>query len=398
MRVLERPYRPEVITSRPVPNVPAPVAAEPGPGQAERRKPPWPVVLTFLIVATLSLIAFGALNKQASVVVVELMIALASLSVGALLGFLFGIPKGGPGPSTNESSENGDGAAPPRSPALRYQPNNSLEQVSDWLTKILVGVGLVEFGKLSEQLGAVGKTVASSFTTAIPGIAIVSQVTLIAFGVIGFLSSFLWTRVYYGVIQIRADRDITDIVNSLSSEISESKEEAKKAVSLASLVAKGTLSSGSGTEPSPQVAPPPEPPVDADDKVRDVFRRVAAFRNAPAEWESDPAGDLFGSEPSVANGRRLVGKVEITLEEALVLDIRVEGVGDAPQLAGEVLFLLHPTIPDPLRKVPVKDNSAKTTFYSEGWFHVTAIADEGRTVLTLDLRLIPGVPDWFKRQ
>jgi hypothetical protein len=33
--------------------------------------------------------------------------------------------------------------------------------------------------------------------------------------------------------------------------------------------------------------------------------------------------------------------------------------------------------------------------YTDGWFTVAAVADEGRTVLSFDLRNMPGAPEWF---
>jgi hypothetical protein len=71
-------------------------------------------------------------------------VAAAAAAVGAFLGFLFGIPTG--------LQEKALGLDEP------YGPNTNLEQISDWLTKILVGVGLVELGRAGP---AVGKLIAS---------------------------------------------------------------------------------------------------------------------------------------------------------------------------------------------------------------------------------------------
>lgn len=90
--------------------------------------------------------------------------------VGALLGFLFGVPKtltegsttGGatpdPAPATGKSGQ--PAAAPPQGTvtnAVRsghgVAANTNLEQISDWLTNILVGVGLVQIGKTPRACG-----------------------------------------------------------------------------------------------------------------------------------------------------------------------------------------------------------------------------------------------------
>jgi hypothetical protein len=59
--------------------------------------------------------------------------------IGGLVGFLFGIPR------TVQSSS-------PSTGATQYQGNTNLEQVSDWLTKIIVGVGLVQIGRIIPAL------------------------------------------------------------------------------------------------------------------------------------------------------------------------------------------------------------------------------------------------------
>lgn len=66
-----------------------------------------------------------------------LLLALASVMVGVLVGFLFGIPRALQNAGTG-GAEAGWG---------RYSTNTNLEQISDWLTKILVGVGLVELAR-----------------------------------------------------------------------------------------------------------------------------------------------------------------------------------------------------------------------------------------------------------
>jgi hypothetical protein len=54
------------------------------------------------------------------------MIGLASLLVGGLAGFLFGVPRWRASGELGATAERG-----------RFLPNTNLEQVSDWLTKIL---------------------------------------------------------------------------------------------------------------------------------------------------------------------------------------------------------------------------------------------------------------------
>lgn len=111
--------------------------------------------------------------------------AMACLASGALVGFLFGVPK-----------FNSKGAK-----AVAYRPNSNIEVVSDWLTKIIVGVGLVEFrdigafvSGLSVKLGRAlspapdDQSAAASFALAL----------IVYFSVAGLIQGYLLTRMYLG--------------------------------------------------------------------------------------------------------------------------------------------------------------------------------------------------------
>jgi hypothetical protein len=111
----------------------------------------------------------------------------AALMAGGLLGFLFGIPRTLQGERPPDVLEQRGDARP------EYRVNTNLEQISDWLTKILVGVGLVQLGSLSREVRRLADFVAeglgadasaSSFALAL----------LVYFSLSGFLIAYLWTR------------------------------------------------------------------------------------------------------------------------------------------------------------------------------------------------------------
>jgi hypothetical protein len=140
---------------------------------------------------------------------VGLMTAGAAMFVGGLLGFLFGVPytregeqpagnKGGQGGQQNES---GSDAIP-----TSYRPNTSLEQISDWLTKILVGVGLVQIKTIPEKLKGLAAYIAQDLGGAGQANAFVLTV-LIYFSVCGFVFGFLWARIYLRRWFKEADQD-----------------------------------------------------------------------------------------------------------------------------------------------------------------------------------------------
>jgi len=118
--------------------------------------------------------------------------ATASMVVGGMLGFLFGIPHTSQGdqpsmPRTDESPRDDSG--------IDYKVNTNLEQISDWLTKILVGVGLTQLTTLPGNLQQVATHVATGLGGAPSAIAFAGAL-LVVFNVCGFLLSYLWTRLY----------------------------------------------------------------------------------------------------------------------------------------------------------------------------------------------------------
>jgi len=165
--------------------------------------------------------------------VLAAMLCGASAMVGGLLGFLFGIPR------TLQEQPAANGTQPPSAaapvgeaaiagamaqhPAGReqatlsrsgrndnqpvYRPNTSLEQISDWLTKILVGVGLTQIAPLQTYFNQVITRFANGFGGTPADEAFVAA--LICLNVVaGFLFGFLWTRIYLPGAFLAADRSL----------------------------------------------------------------------------------------------------------------------------------------------------------------------------------------------
>jgi hypothetical protein len=112
-------------------------------------------------------------------------------AAGALVGFLFGIPRTLSSPA-DETSAGWARAAE----GLQYRVNTNLEQISDWLTKILVGVGLAELHRMPAALRAT----ADYFAAAIDGRAGADLSGFVAallayFAVVGLMAGYLGTRV-----------------------------------------------------------------------------------------------------------------------------------------------------------------------------------------------------------
>lgn len=350
--------------------------------------PPWLVLSIFLVIIILLLILYGWSVSSTTLLLIELLVGVASMSVGCFLGFLFGIPR------TIISSETGAGNEA-TTQTMSYRPNTNLEEISDWLTKILIGVGLVELGQLRETLVSISRAVATSVAGAPSGAEVATQIVVVTFLVFGFIVGFLWTRIYYGPLQTITDINLQDKLREIKNELSEQKERTEVNESITKKIAAGTLVTATPSLTNeekvsgPEAFSPESLPLNVREKLED-------FRKAPREWDSDPGAEYFPDFSSQANGRKLSAQIDAKMENALVITLRAERTDGEP-LEDEVIFLLHPTLRKRIIHVTPKDDKAEVDFYAEGWFTAVAILDNGKTILSYDLRKVPGVPSWFKR-
>lgn len=112
----------------------------------------------------------------------------ASFMSGGLLGFLFGIPK-----SAQVEVDSGT-----------YKANTNLEQISDWLSKILLGVGLTQIGEIAEWIGEISRYTAKDMT-AIGNEAPFIASIIVYFIASGFLNGYLATRIFLPKVFEKAD-------------------------------------------------------------------------------------------------------------------------------------------------------------------------------------------------
>ncbi len=131
------------------------------------------------------------------------LIAAAALAVGLLFGFLFGIPKAAQEPQSSQSggqiqtgkTANTSNTTVAAQPNAKSKANTNLVEISDWLTKMIVGVGLYQLSTLPPKLKALAGYFATAFTPPGPGPALVLAI-LGYFAVFGFLLGYLWARIY----------------------------------------------------------------------------------------------------------------------------------------------------------------------------------------------------------
>lgn len=133
--------------------------------------------------------------------------ALAFYTCGVLLGFLFGIPRVLQDSSTASSQPEATVGKPEERSAYRLLINTNLDDVSDWLTKIVVGVSLVEMRQITSSIyrfsswvagGTIGQQRVSGGLRGDPQfLAGVVAGVVVYFSVLGFLSGYLTTRMFF---------------------------------------------------------------------------------------------------------------------------------------------------------------------------------------------------------
>jgi hypothetical protein len=125
----------------------------------------------------------------------------------------------GPGAESNQET-----------PKPQYKANTNLEQISDWLTKILVGVGLTQFNNIPDLFDRVGGYFGLALGTS-PGAPKIAIAIILFFSVCGFLFGYLWTRLFLG--RELAIADFNSVVREFQQANEEQSQIDAKAISIA---------------------------------------------------------------------------------------------------------------------------------------------------------------------
>jgi hypothetical protein len=142
----------------------------------------------------------------------SLLWSLAWFAIGFLLGFLFGIPKavqrdaGNAGvtktaPGTSSASDGPTAAAP-----YQLRVNTNLEEISDWLTKILVGATLTQLVKIPGLAAGAASYIARGLSEPQNSAQAFAAAIVLFFPTIGFFAGYVLTRMFFSGAFVRSDR------------------------------------------------------------------------------------------------------------------------------------------------------------------------------------------------
>jgi hypothetical protein len=159
----------------------------------------------FLVTLVLLILIFMLISKSPHMAYTTFFaVGGAYLFSGAIGGFLFAIPR-----IRKKSADIDD------STSSWYDENTNLEEVSDWLTKIIVGLTLTQFNVLLGYLNSSAVSIATAFKTG----SYDTHLYPWAYGLIvffiacGFAIGYLWTRINFALILTVSRRRLNDIAN-----------------------------------------------------------------------------------------------------------------------------------------------------------------------------------------
>jgi hypothetical protein len=145
--------------------------------------------------------------------------AASCLIAGSAVGFLFGLPRvvdgegspEGAQPTASLDKSAAGRAAQKARPRYRQLVNKNLSEISDWLTKIVVGLGLVNLKEIPDLIGQSAQVLAVGLGQVPKCTAIqcdqyaFASALIVAFCVLGFLMGYLSTRLFLAGAFQRAD-------------------------------------------------------------------------------------------------------------------------------------------------------------------------------------------------
>jgi hypothetical protein len=153
-------------------------------------------ILVLVIIGLVFTVLYACDNDKTFIPVFTTLFFIAGgiFAFTTLIGFLFGIPR----TIVIDESEK---------VKSRYMGNDNLLQVSDWLTKIILGLGLTQIHQIPEMLDRISKYI--YFKTEVSNQALIILI-LIYFACLGFLFGYLWTRLYFIKMLRDSDNDVNN--------------------------------------------------------------------------------------------------------------------------------------------------------------------------------------------
>lgn len=323
---------------------------------------------------------------------IMLLIAGGAYMGGLLTGGLFAIPK------IKDNSANNENI---------IDQNDNLVEISDWITKIIVGVGLTQLHEIPTRLKSMGAYFSAAFgsgTTDKNGES-AAIAAIIYYVILGFITSYLWTRINFAEIMNNAIKKLTYKLKQTKVALRETKDELEKKGE--ELTKKDEELTTVQTEKE-EIKQQFDTKRDEMDALSNSFH-IEKIVGAPLDTERNGGGEdknkgQFGGLAE-NNGKKITAEVNTTTYSDDLFNIVLKVISTNPDvpLIGSVQFYIHETFKDPVRVVDVVDGVAELKLVAWGAFTVGVACDKDehgvyQTKLELDLAELPGAPQKFKER
>jgi hypothetical protein len=318
-------------------------------------------LLVFFPFISLLIILSLTLNyplKSVPFVVANTLTIIFSISiVGFLIGFIFGIPRSirFRFDKTKNRFENVDDNE------SDLADNTNLEEISDWLTKIIVGLTLIEGRTIIRYLEKSAHSIADSYPKTGIDLFVFSHALIVFFLGYGFFGGYFWARTKFGSILIQSKNEEQDKLRS-------------------------RLNRYLPTDNIPILS-------SLKEKICHLLTVTPVIH--PDDTQKERWG---GKSVLVSEGREL----KVTVNPLLLglFDVIIEVVSTSPDnpLDDIVVILLDSTFQKDnateIYLTPV-NNKVKVSVAAREAFTVAAICDDLKTKLELDLQKLKGLPPKF---
>lgn len=291
--------------------------------------------------------------------ILSFLIASSAILIGGiLLGFLFGIPK----KHKLQGSTSVQPATPPPviSQTSYYDDNTNLEEISDWLTKIIIGLSLVQFKEIKSEMTDTAENIGKAFVC-IPDAAgyVIGFSTIIFFGGIGLMFGYLWARIKLVLLltdnRNKQSRLELDFMNSSN----------RKTIDQAQVDAKQASIAPAGSQWF-------------FGKVNELYnsKPVLVYDDLQKNrWGGRPENEGFALSAKVTTG--ILGLFDLELIFSARKELEVQ----------QVAFFLHDTFPKEVVVVQIVNKVAKLNLTAYEAFTVGAVVFEGDKPIELELDL-----------
>ncbi len=339
------------------------------------------VILIFMTFGFVAIVLTGtwiSINKGdgslwLNTIGLSVLVGLAASIAGGLLGFLFGIPRSlqREDSITQKDQDTGE---------RYYRTNTNLEQISDWLTKIIVGVSLTQIPKLISKFDALTLKVAGGYSESFSSnfsYPFASSIMLFYF-ICGFLVVYLWAKLYL----------LEQLVKMEDNLYKRKFQKQVEKVSKLEIARLSSLLTGFNRTRNKILA------AERDEKYVAVVEKakpeipvyIEDFQKG--RWGGKSKVGNYSINANVTENKDGVNPFKVV--------VTVKAIAEEPALKGKVYFFLHDTFAPYIEIVEATNNSATVSFESYEAFTVGAVINGGEIKLELDLNTLVDCPDDYK--